>query len=215
MDLTGNFFANYSNKISAGNNAYRLGEHTCEHIMIITLAHFTDHYYSWTGEQVGIIALGDWEKRMAPPSLLETIITLLLSESVLFLNKSYRQLYHFGTKGCVFDFNSSIDDIKLKTLQGFVCSHCRDILNEGGHRDFADELTSILSKKWLGSLTDPSSPSTIIAKLGYNMFVTKGLKPSFWEILQGTLQQDIPKQIINIIGTIILALLLLYLGLKK
>jgi hypothetical protein len=218
INLAGDFLSIYGQEIGRLNNQdnYGLEESPCAHLMVITLARFDDNYYSSTGEHVGIIALGNWEKRMAPPSLLEIIITLLLSESVLFLDRPhYRKLYHLGTKGCVFDFNPSINDIKARALQGFVCNHCRDLLKQGGQPNFADELTEILSKKWLGNLSDPSSPATIITKLGYNMFITKGLKPSFWENLQGTLQQDIPRQIINIIGAIVLAALLIYLGLKK
>jgi hypothetical protein len=72
----------------------------------------------------------------------------------------------------------------------------------------------ILDKRWIGISSDPNSPAGITAKLGYDLFLTKGLVPRFRERFLSNIEQEGIKALINFIGQIILAAALFYLGLK-
>jgi len=209
------FAERYKTNIEEQKEGFNLTEEVCSHIMVLTLARFDDGYYSFTIENIGIIALGNWKRVMAPPSLFEFTLTLLLEESVLFLNPTLKNIFHYGTKGCLFDFNPYLVDIRYKTLQGYVCSHCRRTLSDAGFPNLAEEIVRIQSKDWLGKSTDPNSPACIVSNLGVNLFITKGLKQTTWETFTTTLQQESIKEFIKLIGAVILAAILIYLGLKE
>jgi hypothetical protein len=75
---------------------------------------------------------------MAPPSLVEFIITLVLSASADTLPGT-EDLTHLGTKGCLFDFNENLSNARFMALQGFICESCRLKLNQAGYPQLADE----------------------------------------------------------------------------
>jgi hypothetical protein len=68
---------------------------------------------------------------------------------------------------------------------------------------------------WLGKVDDPLSPAGITRELGYNLFLTQGIKPTLWESIRATLRDEGSKELIKMIGLIIGALLLFWLGLKS
>ena len=68
--------------------------------------------------------------------------------------------------------------------------------------------------KWLGEPSDPHCPAGIVAKLGYNLFLTKGIEPTLWENLRSILRDEATKEAIKLIFAILLAAILLRLGLK-
>ena len=72
----------------------------------------------------------------------------------------------------------------------------------------------ILSKKWLGDTSQPSDVSTIAKKFGYDLFHTKGVKQTFLERLQEILEKEVVKTILMIVGTLVIAIILVWLGLK-
>jgi hypothetical protein len=187
-----------------------------EKIILLTMSRFNDKYYSVRSGPVNVLALGDWERHMAPPSLLEFILTLVLRQAVAFSSPLLSGSVHLGTKGCLMDFTASLDDVRLKSLQGFICHSCRKKLSEDGLADLADELVDVLdTSKWLGKTDDPSSPAGIVASFGYDLFTTKGVKPSIAERVNSALREEGLKEIIRLTGGISLAALLLWLGLKK
>jgi ABC-type sulfate transport system permease component len=61
----------------------------------------------------------------------------------------------------------------------------------------------------------PSSAASITAKLGYDLFWTKGKAPTLWESVRNTLRDETVKQLLTIAGGVALAYLLLRLGLKQ
>lgn len=187
--------------------------------ILITLASFEDNYYNTRVGSLSIIALGNWEKSMAPPSIIEFILTLVLRESIPVVCPSLKSSIHLGTKGCICDFDISLDEVKFKVLDGFVCSYCRAAFHTDNLDTFADNLAIILKRDWLGKFTDPDAPAGIAFNLGYNLFRTKGSVATKWESFLTLLQQEGVKQVISIIGaiiqTILITLLILWLGLKK
>jgi hypothetical protein len=184
-----------------------------EYYILITLARFSDNYYLTGLGKMGIIALGNWERFMAPPSLLEFLLTLVLVESVYLLHLT--GFSHLGTKGCLFDFNPQLDNVRYATLQAFVCNNCRNALTSSGYGSLVDELVKVLDKTWLGQSTNPSSPAGIVFNLGYDLFFTKGLKATIWEKTITTLRDEGVKAFLSLLGGLILTGFLVYLGLKK
>jgi len=190
-----------------------------DRFILITLSRFVGNYYNLRERNLSILALGNWKRSMAPPSIVEFILTFVLREAITSVSPTLRDSVHLGTKGCLCDFSAFLDDTKLKVLNGFVCSYCRAALQTEGFATLADELVHVLGKSWLGTSTDPSTPAGIAANLGYDLFITKGLKASRWEIMLTLLQQEGVKQFISIVGAvlqfILIALLILWLGLKR
>ncbi|MBG1262876.1 hypothetical protein [Nostoc commune] len=184
--------------------------------ILLTMARFNDNYYFVRVAGMSVLALGNWERHMAPPSLLEFFVTLVLRQAVSFVSPSLKGSVHLGTKGCLFDFTHKLEDVRLKTLQGFICSDCQASLATDGHAQLAEHLLSVLdTSRWLGKTEDPTTPAGIVSNLGYDLFKTKGVKPNLWEKTQAILREEGVKELIKLIGGITLAALLLWLGLKK
>jgi len=109
-------------------------------LILITLSCFTKNYYNLREHGLSILALGNWKSWMAPPSIVEFILTLVLREAIISVSPTLQGSVHLGTKGCLCDFSASLDDTKLKVLNGFVCSYCRAALQTDGFAILADEL---------------------------------------------------------------------------
>jgi hypothetical protein len=207
------FAKTYSDFLKRRATDYELPAVLLDQILVVSRATFRDRYYVTGSEDVTILALGNWERVMAPPSLVEFIVTLALSASVDTLPLADDPT-HLGTKGCLFDFNENLLNARFMSLQGFICQSCRGELDKAGYPRLADELTKILDKRWMGTSTDSSSPAGITAKLGYDLFLTKGLVPRFRERFLSNIEQEGIKALIKFIGEIILAGALIYLGWK-
>ena len=175
------FIEGYNNFLKKKITAYKLAEAPADYFMLVTKTRFSDNYYIMRENCVSVIALGNWKRSMAPPSILEFILTLIIREAVASVSKSLRGSIHLGTKGCLFDFTASLSDVRNKVLNGYICGHCCEALKSDGLSDFADELTPIIEKQWLGKSDDPTSPAGISLKLGYDLFTTKGAETTNWE----------------------------------
>src|SRR5207249_2687268 len=119
---------------------------------------------------------GYWDRHMAPPSLPEAFVKLILRQAVALVSRPFEDNIHLGTKGCLFDFTVLLSEARFKILQGFICSDCRAALSADGQSHLADELMPVLdSTRWLGRSDDPLTPAGVVAKLGYDLFVTRGI----------------------------------------
>jgi hypothetical protein len=208
------FRADYTGLLSNEIRGYGMSGQSPSHYIIISRATFEDGYYVDGQNNVSILALGNWERWMAPPSLVEFVISIVLSVSIYAL-PSIQDLFHFGTKGCLFDFNADLSNARFMSLQGFVCRECRNKLETLGYAELAAELKVILEKKWLGNISECNSPAGIAAKLGYNLFLTKGLVPRWWERSLEAIEQEGLKELIKFIGAVLLAGSLIYFGLRR
>jgi hypothetical protein len=214
--MLGDFAARVTAQIAEDQQAYGLADRSIpQGFVVITMARFSDRHYGLKEKAVQIQALGDWERSMAPPSILEFIITLLLRQAASFAAPSLSKSVHLGTKGCLFNFTADLGEARYKALQGFVCSACRRQLQGDNAGEMADELVKVLSMDWLGELDDPHCPAGIVKKLGYDLFLTQGIKPTWTEAIRGTLRDEGTKEFVKLIGGLILAGLLIWLGLKK
>jgi hypothetical protein len=186
-----------------------------ENFVVISLARFSDEHYGLKSGPVQVQALGNWERAMAPPSILEFIIVLLMRQAASFVTASLSKSFHLGTKGCLFDFTSDLTEARYKALQSFICGVCRKRMLDSGAVSLADDLGRVLDTTWLGETSDPHSPAGIVANLGYDLFLTKGIKPTVWENIRSVLRDEGTKEILKLIGAVLLALLLFRLGLKE
>lgn len=182
--------------------------------VLITMARFSDEHYGLKSEAVQVQAFGNWERHMAPPSIFEFIIALLLRQALSFAAPSLSKSVHLGTKGCLLDFTADLSEARYKALQGYICTGCRQRLKNDGVSRIADEVMTILKMDWLGKPSDTHSPAGIVAKLGYNLFLTQGISPTWREALRAGLRDEGTKELIKLIGAVILAALLVWLGLK-
>jgi hypothetical protein len=177
---------------------------------IIAEARFRDSYFYTSNGFVSIIALGNWKRWMAPPSILEFIQVLVLQSALLALGVDLHT--HLGTRGCLMDFSADLSDARQKVLAGYICDECNAKLSEHGYPGLVDELRPLLSKRWLGNSADPASPAAIISKLRHNLFITKGLEPSLLERARMSLMQEGFRQIPTIIGVVVAAIIISLLG---
>ena len=97
---------------------------------------------------------------------------------------------------------------------GFICHDCKKVLRDIGLNELLTDLSNVLSKKWIGLPDDPRTPAGILSNLGHNLFLTKGLKSTKYERFLSLVRAEGTKQVLNISGLIIIALLLIWLGLK-
>lgn len=184
------------------------------YFIVVSDARFTDGFYNMREPGISVIALGNWERSMSPPSKIEFIQTLVVREALAGICPELRGSLHFGSKACICDFNQLLADVRLKVINGFVCSYCRHALDTSGHKFVADEVELVLSKDWIGDLSSSASVASTIEKLGVNLFVTKGLTPTFAERIVSAVREDGIKELIKLVYAIILAGMLFYLGWK-
>jgi hypothetical protein len=210
------FFLRQQDHLRKRSRAFEVFEDPPDHFQVISEAGFSNNYFYTSNRKVAVIALGGWKRSMAPPSILEFIQILVLQDAVLRVCPALST--HFGTRGCLFDFSAILSDVRQKVLSGFLCKSCQNIMTSHGHSTLVDDLTSFLAKRWLGDPTDPSSPTSISAKLGHDLFITKGLKANWLESIKMTLVQEGTKQLFKIITTVLSALILaalLWLGITN
>jgi hypothetical protein len=107
-----------------------------------------------------------------------------------------------------------LEDVRFKVLNGFICDFCRQLIAEDGMAHVPDDIEPVLGMDWLGTTADPGTPARTVAKLGFDLFATKGLKSSIWEQFLGSIQDDGIKELTRIVGALLLAIILVWLGLK-
>lgn len=210
------FYARLVEQFERDQDEYGLSDRTLpSNFVVISRARFNDEHFGLKKGQVHVQALGDWERKMAPPSILEFIVILLMRQAASFVVPSLGKSVHLGTKGCLFDFTPNLDEARYKALQSFICSTCRDKMRASGASRLAVDLANVLDLNWLGTTVDPHSPAAIVANLGYNLFLTKGVRPTVWETVRSILRDEATKEIIKLIFAILLAVVVAHWSLKK
>lgn len=188
---------------------------TPENVVLLTMGRFEQGYYTVGDRLVRAIALGDWKRELAPPSILEFFLTLLLRQSIGLISPTFRSSGHLGTKGCLFDFTDDLSEARLKTMQGFVCCDCRRLLAKDNLPTLIDTLLPVLdTRSWLGSSGDPKTPAGVVAKLGHDLFLTRGVQPSWWESILTVLRNDGIKELLKVAAIVLLTAVLVVFGLK-
>ena len=147
-------------------------------IIILSTATFTDNYSLTSGDDWAIIALGNWHRVMAPPSILEFFLSLLVESSIDFACGDNFPNRHVTTTGCCFDFTAELADARFSVLSGFLCSDCISAISNAHSKQLASDAKLLLQKAWLGTVAAPSDVSVTAKKLGHDLFHTKGDRKS-------------------------------------
>ncbi len=175
------FLKRYQQFLKEEINGYNIKDTAIpDDFILITMARFKNNYYSLRESHLSILALSNWKRWMAPPSIIESILTQVVRETVSIVCPPLNTSVHLGTKGCICDFTANLYEARIKVLGGFVCHYCRAELEAQGLPKFSDELEYILRREWLGGSNDPRTPAGIASNLGYNLFITKGLTTTPW-----------------------------------
>src|SRR5215471_8954743 len=161
--------------ISNNNASFSAQEPPPDKFVILSTARFNDNWYAARMPDkdpvCAILALGNWKRNMAPPTLAEFFIVLLLRQAVALASPSLCRSVHLGTKGCLFDFTEHLSDVRYKILSGLVCDYCTEALKRDGLPTLKKDLLKVLSKDWIASADAPNSVASITAKLGHSLFV--------------------------------------------
>jgi hypothetical protein len=206
----------YNQLLAAYSKEYRCSiESPRNGFVVLSQAIEEKHYYLRAGEKTVFIALGDWRKHMAPPSIVEFMLALVVASAGVFFDGAQPRPRHFGTRGCIFDFAADLADARYRVLYGFICHDCQAALR---HRGASDEviaaLTVLARRDWLLEPTNALSPASMASALGYDLFITKGIKPTLRERVRVILAEEGTKQFIQLVFAVLLAGLLIWLGLK-
>jgi hypothetical protein len=209
------FLLNYKNQLQSQSSNFGLLHEDNVKIVILSSAKFKDNYYQAGGNGWSIIALGNWERVMAPPSIIEFFISMLVRTSIDKACKGSFPSRHIGTKGCCFDFSAQINDARFFVLLGFICSNCKSAIEKATSGQLLKDASILLEKAWLGTTSEPSDVSVTSKKLGHDLFHTMGVNPTFKEKLRNIITEEVSKGFIKVLFLILGTAMLIYLGFKK
>lgn len=185
-------------------------------IIVISQATLSNYHYLIRREHVSLLALGEWERSMAPPSAAEFVQLVVLRAAYSATEKGAWETIHVGTRSCVFDFTRNLQDTRMMTLVGLgVCDDCRRALEKDGFSRSPEEIRHVAEKSWLGKRSEPGTPANIMARFGYDLYLTRGFTSTLSERLRQLLEEDVAKEFIKLVYFIVGAALLLWFGLKK
>lgn len=208
------FIERYKLWLTSCAEAYGLECDVPDQVVFVTALKLSDRYYLTGEEDWSILALGYWERSMAPPSVIEFALTVLSEVALDTVCSADFPPRHHATKGCAFDFNANLNEARYKALAGYVCPNCERILEKHATANVVKDARLLLTREWLGSTLDPAAPAAIAKKLGYDLFQTKGFKPTAMESAIEVLQEEWVRTVLKIGGGVALVALLLWLGFK-
>ena len=192
---------------------YDLASEWVDKAIVLADTRFGDNYYYIGSATWAVIALGGWEKELSPPSIVEYFLSFATLASLDAIARPMER--HFDTRGCVFDFNATLQHARLKVLSGDICSSCADKVEELTSKQVIADAQTLLKRSWLGTASAPSDVALTVKKLGYDLFHTSGVKPTLKERLLATLEQEGLKNLLNVTFQILLTALLILIGLKS
>ena len=187
-----------------------------EQVIVISRVTLSNYHYLIREGHVSLLALGEWDRSMAPPSAAEFVQLVLLRAAYSATEKGAWNTIHLGTRSCAFDFTRNLQDTRMMTLVGLgVCDECRRALEEDGFVDSPAEIRHVAEKLWLGKRNEAGTPANIMARFGYDLYFTRGFTSTFSERVRQLLEEDAAKEFIKMIYLLVGTALLIWLGLKK
>jgi hypothetical protein len=161
-----------------------------------------------------VVSTADWKKYFSPPSMLEFILRIIQQYSLFFLVPSFSGNHH-ATRGCIFDYNADLEDIKNKILLGYICEDCERELKKLLRDESVEQIKSFTDLKWVGKVDETGSIANLLKNsFGYNLCRTRGAKPSWSERAAETFQSTLVSESVKLAITLLLVTLLVWLGLQ-
>lgn len=180
--------------------------------IVITETGIQEHYISFCGEDIAIISAAKWMQFFKPASALEYI---LVSVQRLSLRLCYGSVIgsHYPTRGCLWDYDINVPDVRISAFLGFLCETCRNGLNKKIRLNEYDQIVRLMENHWIGDRESPSSIAGILAKnYKYDLSLSIGLNPGFMSKLAQSLPPWFGKSIIDIGKWLIIFLLTIWIA---
>jgi hypothetical protein len=174
-------------------------------------------------KMVWIITSKGWEKHRSPPSLFEYLLatvfrcalqslSLELQNSELRAFKFLRSKLHKVTRGCMFDFTHRRTSVSIFKL----CFGCKEKLSKlenliwknGNNVNLVEDVTTILSKEWMGTPEKRDSALYDLKKIyKYDVDRNSGFRKTWLEKIRDSVEDNTAQWIIG--GLIGVAFLIL------
>jgi hypothetical protein len=200
------FGARLRAQIDLAIHAHDLAVEQPDQIILVTGVTLSDHHYLIRRGRTTMLALGDWEKSMAPPSLAEFLQLLVLRAPYSAIEGEVWNGIHLGNRGCIFDFTENLENTRFIALAGVgVCSKCAAALEHDGFPNAAVEIQRIAGRDWRGDRATPGTPTNIMERLGYPLFLTKGFEPSSRERLRLLFTDEAGKELVKLVFLVLVA----------
>jgi hypothetical protein len=184
-------------------------------LIVVSRARLTNYHYLIREGGVSLLALGEWERSMAPPSAAEFVQLIVLRAAYSATEKGAWNTIHLGTRSCAFDFTRNLQDTRMMTLTGLgTCDDCSHALQSDGFLDAPAELRYVAEKSWLGKRSEPGTPANIMARFGYDLYFTRGFSATFGERFRQLLEEDAAKEFIKLVFLVLGTALLVWWKLK-
>ena len=212
-DATAAFAARYREWLKSQAIEYGLQHQETDHVIVVSEAKFVDNFYTLNSPAASIIALGNWSRAMAPPSFLEFVYVIAVRIALGAWHRELGRNSHYGTRGCLFDFDAFLSDVRYKVLNANLCSSCTTSIELALGDKVVQDVKTILDKSWFGSPLK-GTPAAILAKLKYDLFQTSGIKQTLTERLLRHAEQEGVKQLLDFAGKLALAAAIFWLGLN-
>jgi hypothetical protein len=180
-------------------------------IVVLSTATFTDRYFVSSQADWAIIAFGDWQATMAPPSIVEFFLSRLITCSMGWAAPAGPPTSHLATKGCIFDFCAKLVDARNSVVSGHVCADCRAAI---ASPSLVADTEKLIGFGWLGTASEPAEIATTAKKLGFDLFRTRGIKPTVRERLSSLIVEESAKTAFVVVGAVAAAAVMFVLGLS-
>jgi len=204
----------YRNYVNSLATTFGLSMPTPKTVIILSTVSFSDSYFATGGDGWDLLALGSWKRHMAPPSIVEFFLSYTVRFAIDSACGDNIPERHFETKGCVFDFSSTLSNSRYSVMTGYLCKNCEDHIVRKTSAAFIEDAKILLEKKWLGSIESPSDISKTAKKFGFDLFHTTGVKPSLWERAKAILEDKLFDNMIKLVFALLIAALLAKLNLS-
>lgn len=191
------------------------GSSISEYAIAIIERKVKGEFYVVTDSPFAIISIGDWRKKYAPPSAVEFLLSTIIGACVELLDKENKISHHVATRGCLFDFNNSVNDAKNSVLIKYICSDCEDKIKNTFGEDFIKELKKITDRDWIGNYNDVGSVAYNLKRVFYyDLTKTRGFKASPMERISQKFTETFAETAAKTFFVIIIVIIITVLGLK-
>jgi hypothetical protein len=211
-------FKLYKDEINKKNNEVNdnfvpLNNSIAEYSIAIIEKKVKDEFYYVCDRPFIIISIGDWKKKYAPPSIIEFLLSTIITASIDLLDTKDQLPMHLATKGCLFDYNRKLESARYCVLTNHICYECRERIRELLGNEFLKELKKITERDWIGISDDKGSVAYNLKRVFYyDLNKTKGFKATFISKMLQKFSVLFTEAAVKIIILIIFGLLLGILG---
>ncbi len=170
-----------------------------------------------TNSKCAAITTNMWEKIFSPPSLFEYLLHSITACLIL-MHPSLNLDIHPDTRGCILDYTRWKHDERIDIALGYICEADCNMIRKAVGKSYLDEIQLLLSRKWIGSITDNTSIAYNLKHFfAFDIHKDSGFNKNFWERAKTKFDElpfEIVKMIIDAVIAVLLAAILVILGLK-